>query len=139
MFQQNFPQIRPPASRRPHPVAAPGRRLAPTRLDNTVYRLAETVAFAVGFVTQNESDALALKVPHFILDDLPEPGALPALAESALLPAGHATRDEAIFAIPVIRHSLGACIKDLFARETAAAEGMFRIWLSGFTGRSPSM
>lgn len=57
----------------------------------------------------------------------------------ALVPAGHVSQDEAIAAIPVKHPSLGERIMGLSVRKSAAANDMFRIWLSGFTGGSLSV
>jgi len=57
----------------------------------------------------------------------------------ALLPAGHVAHDEMIAAIPVKHASLGDRRMGLAVRKTAAANEMFRIWMSGFTAPPPSM
>jgi len=57
----------------------------------------------------------------------------------ALLPAGHVAHDENISAIPVSHPSLGERRMGLAVRKTAAANEMFRIWMSGITTPSLSI
>jgi len=57
----------------------------------------------------------------------------------ALVPAGHVAHDEAISAVPVSHPSLAERRMGLAVRKTAAANEMFRIWMTGFTAPSPSI
>jgi hypothetical protein len=72
------------------------------------------------------------------LDEPLEPGELTAVAGNLLLPADHAPHDEAHFAISAKHQSQEKRIMGVRVGD-GTTDRMFRIWLSGFTGGSPSM